>query len=330
MDPRGADLEALAPDVRPAAARELRIAARDEAVTAGLEELDLFLRDVARQGLASLRERGYAPWERASARLVDAKAPGVASLVRRVGGLVAGGGRGDWPGGALELLGRITLLVEGWRRRDALPASEVADLRTQLGGAWKAEEVLQGPGVADRWAVVGQRLEVDELNVQRTWLQGRDSGRTALILEFAYGTRSFPTSLAPATEQDAELVFGPGAWPQRALVRELQGDPRDLPALPRAGGCDGACQELARALSRNPWLERVGVGLRRVVPLQRPEGWIARDAEGALLPLDLRDDQGRVLRALSGGHPLDLFGEWDGRGFLPLAAWTRERAVKLS
>lgn len=310
------------PVERAAARRPPSRESRLESVTEGLQELDLFLRDVARQGLAALQPRGYGPWDEMAARMVDAKAKGAARLLRDLGGSVASGRHGaDWAEAALARLGRLALLCAAWGRD--LPADELADLRTQAFGDWNAEELRTGWGVEDRWCVVGQRTEVDELSVQRTWLQGRATRRTALLLEFCYGEPvQFASGLRPGVEQDAELVFAPSAWPQRALIRDRQGLPVPCGALPLAADVDALGRAFAGALARNPWLDRLGVGLRRVVPLRREPRWLLRDAAGGCVPL--RSDGEWRLLAVSGGRPVDVFGEWDGESFRPLGAWTRD------
>jgi hypothetical protein len=47
--------------------------------------------------------------------------------------------------------------------------------------------------------------------------------------------------------------------------------------------------------------------------------------------LSLRCDasSGWKLIALSGGHPLTMFGEWNGQTLLPIAAWAEGRYVQL-
>lgn len=323
------DLQPI-PPAPPRAPDPLARERREASISEGLQELDVFLRDVARQGLAALQPRGYAPWDEMAKRMVDAKAAGVARLLRDLGGSVASGRHGaDWAGAALERLGRLALLTAGWSRRSALGPEEGADLRTQVGGSWNAEELLRGWGVQDRWAVVGQRSEVDELCVQRTWLQGLATRRTGLVLEFSYGDPVFPSGLQPGTTLEAELVFGDSAWPQRCLVRDRQGLPDRLSGLPQGADCDGAGRTLAEALARNPWLDRVGVGLRRVLPLRREPRWLLRDVQGAGLPLHPRFTGEWSLLAVSGGHPVDMFGEWDGEAFRPLSAWVEGRFVGL-
>src|SRR5262249_1142903 len=68
------------------AAQAKRAAGREAKVTAGLRELELWLRDIARGGLAAVQSQPPNFWERTAARLVDAQAPGVGRLARDVAG----------------------------------------------------------------------------------------------------------------------------------------------------------------------------------------------------------------------------------------------------
>ena len=77
-------------------------------------------------------------------------------------------------------------------------------------------------------------------------------------------------------------------------------------------------------------LRELPLPLRAVVPLRHNGGWGARDSEGHSLPLSSRFARGWHLAALSGGHPLALFGEWDGRHLLPLSVWVEGRFCLLT
>src|SRR3712207_4823571 len=80
-----------------------RCAARADRVSAGVDELDQWLRDQVRTGIAALGRGGYRPLDRMAARMVDAQAPGVAGMLRSVPGELTGEG---WPGRLLEQLDR--------------------------------------------------------------------------------------------------------------------------------------------------------------------------------------------------------------------------------
>jgi hypothetical protein len=58
--------------------------------------------------------------------------------------------------------------------------------------------------------------------------------------------------------------------------------------------------------------------LRDATPLIDGDAFAVRDAAGTCLPLGGREHW--KLLALSGGRPLDVCGEWDGRALYPLAA----------
>src|SRR5205823_8104009 len=76
-----------------AAAR--RSAQRRSRVEAGLAELEAWLQDQLRTGLAGAPQAGYAHVDRVAARMVDAQAPAVAAAIRRLPAVVASGT--GWP-----------------------------------------------------------------------------------------------------------------------------------------------------------------------------------------------------------------------------------------
>src|SRR5205814_3041217 len=104
-------------------------ARRAERVAAGLDELDRWLADQVRSGLAGLSRAGYAHWETMAARLIDAQAPGAAGAVRRLASAAAD------PGGErlLAELALLRLLVAAYRRIDELPDDVAATVRSRIG-----------------------------------------------------------------------------------------------------------------------------------------------------------------------------------------------------
>ncbi|MGD1941949.1 MAG: SWIM zinc finger domain-containing protein, partial [Leptolyngbyaceae cyanobacterium] len=64
------------------AAQAKRAQQRTVKVEAGLADLEQWLQDIVRQGLATLPNQPYRFWDQAAARLVDAQAPGLARRVR--------------------------------------------------------------------------------------------------------------------------------------------------------------------------------------------------------------------------------------------------------
>lgn len=311
-----------------AEARARRQADRAARIAAGLEELELWLRDLVRQGLASAQGRPFRYWDDAAARMVDAQAPGVAGQVRRMAWIVRSGD--GWPGRLLVQAGRLHLVAKAWARVDALPAEVRADLRTAVGWSWSSEEVLAGPAVRDHWDVVARSVaEEERFRISRTWLAGEVTGRTALVLEFVPVSAPLPSDLLPGTVVDADLAFFPGSLPQRALVARQHGEAEPMVQWNGAPTIAAALDALARALAANPWLERLPMVLGDVVPVARDGGWWARDATGAAVPLLADEPAWWTLAAVSGGHPVGLAGEWHDAALRPLTVWSGDRLVPL-
>ncbi len=296
---------------------------RAERVVAGLDELDRWLADQVRSGLAGLTHSGYAHWETMAARLVDAQAPAAAATVRRLAGM-AGDGTGER---LLAELALLRLLVSGYRRLDELPPELAATVRSRVGLPVATEEVLATPRVRDRWFVLGARDEVEErLTVRRVWLRGAQTGRPALVLSFAAPGQALAADLVVGTVLDADLCFFPGAQPLRALVAQ-----RHAAAVPE-GAPSGdpvatALRRHAEALAGDPWLERWPV-LLAGVSLVAGAGWHVVDSAGEGLALDPAAGDPWRLVAAAGGQPVTVAGEWSPAGLRPLTAWAEGRLVR--
>src|SRR5207247_1975219 len=137
------------------------------------------------------------------------------------------------------------------------------------------------------------------LRVQRTWLWGRESGRAALLLQFAHGSQPLDVSLVTGTALDAELVFFPGAYLLRALVKTRHAPPERIDRMPGYATISSAIEAYAAAIARNPWLERFPLPLQAVTPLRHDDRWVARDGAGQALPLAPRFTRGWHLLPLS-------------------------------
>ncbi|MBR7781590.1 SWIM zinc finger family protein [Undibacterium luofuense] len=299
-------------------ARRKRQDKREQRVGDGLAAFRLWLEDVIRQGIAGLPAEGPAVWEQQAARLVDAQAPALAARVRRISDLV--GAESDWPQQVLSELGSIALAIHAWQQLPRLPDEVQSSLRQYMGFTVAEDEVLlSGTRCKDSWMLVAQTLVHDgHIRVQRNWLQGRQSGQFALLLQFAAPSQPMPANYIPGTCFSAELACWPGAASQRAL---LCGTPAALPAESAFYNSESIAQMLARmsaVLAQNPWTDRIPAVLQALTPFRDAAGnWFAADQQGQALAL--LGTQHWVWMAVSGGAPLDVAGEWDGKHFLPLA-----------
>ena len=327
------------------AARQQRRLERLERAANGLDDLERWLHDAMRQGLATLVGEDPGAFAHIASRMADASLPGLSRWLRLLGQVSPN--RPDWAERVLDGLAQCYLAVRAFRKRDELSEGLLADLQAFVGITTRREEVLaSGERIADDWAVVALREEPLEGSdrLRRTWLLGLSSEKFALLLDFDVARQGFPPAFRPGTVQRGTLVFYPSAWPLRAVMDGPlpaspggEGDGLSLATngtwsrvSPLPGGLGGADDALARyalTLAANPWLPQMPLLLTDVVPVSENDRFTVCDAEGKSLPVAVLNNTGWQLLALSGGLPVSIFGEWDGAVFLPLAVLADGRWV---
>jgi hypothetical protein len=295
-----------------------RAAARRERVDLGLVELDRWLGDQVRGGLAGLPRAGYAHFDAVAARMIDAQAPGVAGILRSIPGELVGA---DWPQRTLHALGALRLLIKAHQHQDRLPPELAATVRSRVGYPVSKDEVLSRPGVADRWHALAAVDTIDyQLETRRIWLLGERTGQWAMWMTFAPPGQRFDTSVLPGQVIDADLHFYPGSGQHRALVGSGHyTEPGTYP--PPGSPLAEIRSQFGDLLSADPWASRIPV-LVRGVPQPPPDtgaAWLVRDSAGETCSLEDSILDPWTLLAHSCGDPITIFGEWHGTGLLPLA-----------
>jgi hypothetical protein len=301
-------------------ARAKRVAEREATMSSGLDELERWLGDLVRQGMAAARRQPYGFWDEMASRLVDAQVPGLGERVREMSGRMAG--RQNWADVLLAEAGRWQLAVHAWRASGRLATENpdlLADLRVVLGWHRRADEVATFPKVADQWVVAGVRQdELDRLISQRTWLYGETTGRWVMLLDFAAAGGTLRTAQTVGSVVDDAVAVYPGASPARAVLSEAF-EVVASGALPRAAGVAAAVDQLAAWLAANPWRDRLPVALADVVALaDGASRWWLQDPAGDRLPLSPLVEPWMLL-ALSGGGPATVVAEWQDGLLHPLA-----------
>ncbi|MFI7004838.1 SWIM zinc finger family protein [Nocardia sp. NPDC050175] len=319
--------EAAARTANPATAEQRRVR-----VTAGLAELDVWLGDQVRTGLAQT-DRSFRAFETIAARMVDAQAPGVASTLRQLPTAVVT--RADWPEVVLREYARLHLLITAHRRLDELTPELRASIRTHVGYPNPAEAVRTEPAVRDRWMVLGVRItEEERLYTRRTWLYGRESRRWALVVDHSFGTPGFPADVPTlGLLADADLHYYPGAAPLRALWGERHGAAEPFTTLPtdpdRPGTVAAALADHAAAIGDDPWLRGWPVLLVDVVPVHTESGWYIAESDGTALPVAPTEQPWRLL-GVSGGHPVTITADWTIEGLVPVSVFTAGEVIDLA
>lgn len=299
--------------------------ARDERIArmlAGLVELDRWLEDRMRTGLADPALASYSTWDQLAARLVDARAGALANRVRRLAGLVGAGP--DWHAEVLAELGFLHLIAQAGRRLPELPGPLADAVATASGWQVRQADVLAGVPDTDEWFVAGRSdVREDRIEVRRLWLRGVTSGRWAMLLSFAAYQQSLDDSWTVGTVVHADLHRYPGGA-LRALAGRRYADPLPF-AEPPAMTLAEACDSIGGAVAAEPWLERFPATVRAAVTVLDGR-WVLTDDTGSLPLIGPRRALATVLAA-SAGEPVTLSVEWSPWGVQPLTVHAADRSI---
>lgn len=281
----------------------------------GLHQLERWLIDMVRNGLANLPSQPKNYWEAMAHQLVDAQAPALADTLRYLANVPTS--QPNWPDNYLRQIGRLYLIIQGFKKFEQLPAPTQADLQTAVG--WLP--TTQTKPVTDNWLVLGRQQEtVGKQTRHTTWLWSETSQKIAQLIDLNHTARPAGICSPTSTVWHGSLQFLASNWPQIALRQNgLQMtntllEPHGYPTIRQA------IQAYNQAMAVNPWLSYFPMLLHNTLPHWQEAGWQLGDSTGNILPLPDKFARGWHLAALAGGNPsLMLFGVWNGRFLQPLS-----------
>ena len=304
---------------------------RLELMDAGINDLQRRLLDIIRQGIASLDHAPENYWLDFAARMVDAK---VGGLSRRIKSWAAFQKEypNDWYERLLAELGTLYLFSKAFKNFDKIPENLQTEILIQAGMTVKKEELLTQKGYEDDWLVMAQveTKEEDNLTSRRAWLMGKKTGKIILILDFAFGGMGFPNVWINGFVYHAEVVFYPGAYPLRAIVKSAElGQP-----FTQIIGYQNFTQffdAYSKVISKNPWLGVFPVLMAQVTPVFCKNQFHLVDSDNKTIKIAAKDDTTAwQCVAMSGGKPIAVFGEWSGDDFTPLSIFAEGRFLVIS
>ncbi len=313
-------------------ARQKRQFERAERMRAGLQELDRWLADRIRVGLANAELSDPATWERLAARLVDAQCGALANRVKRVATKV--GSHPRWHDDVLEEMALLHALALGAQRTGNLPGHLGDGVHAATGLTVAKDDVLASVPTTGHWFVAAEsRTREDRITVQRTWLAAQtsssgDATTWAMVLSFGAFGNEVTAEYEVGTTIEADVHWYPGGINLRALVGRVHGPPAPTRFSPRSTMIAEALTAAGWAVAGEPWLERYPVW---VVATPTPLGngrWCLVDGSGAV-PIAGTFARMAEVVSVSAGYPVELIGEWSIDGFLPLTVISHGRTVIL-
>jgi hypothetical protein len=314
-DPKGA--------ARSAAARERNREERESSILSGLDDLDVWLADQVERGMAGFIAQSGKACRVIAQRMVDAKAPGIATRLDGIPTRLFTLSEPVRPIAAIQELGQIHLLSEAYRRQNELPQELVADARQSTGWTVTREALLADKSVLRMeglWRVIATLSEVqpDRLRRIETWLWHEsplsEKPRFAVLIDFVpVATGAANSGYTVGDRIDAELVFYSSACPMRAQIARTSGGAQSsaealkLPDI----SLDQAFAVFERAVADLPWLSVWPLAFQRARIRRSGETLFLCDLDCALV-LPLHASQSTTALPLTGMAPFDGIALWNG------------------
>lgn len=286
------------------AAQQKRLQARQQKVAEGLEELRRWIKDIVRNGILNMPEKGYGWFEQMAKRMVDAQAPGLANMISALG--ETNFYREGWQSDFMDQLVRIYLVIEGYSNITNIGESLQADIRSLIGFTQPIEEMKSQAGIEDTWIVLAKQItENDNITTERYWMYGQHTRRSAMVLQFIIRGQGGELVLTPGMILNAELVFFPSVAPLRAIIKK-QAAPGVASSLPGLNNwMEVAEAETATAAVLPVRYERPYI-VKNLTPILYNQQWWLQDDARHLMQLKNNTDSLWKLLSLSGGNGLDM------------------------
>lgn len=309
---------------------------RFNSVKAGAAELELWLKDLIRIGILELPNKPASDFTRIAARMVDAKAPGLANWVKLLGSLDFSSST-EWQSEALTIISKLFLLISTFNNYDNLSPIWQTTVKNLVGWNQSPKELIASSDaetISDKWLVVGQIVETTDNDIitQKNYLVGCESNRSALILNFITKYSTIENPILPGSIVNAELAFFPSALPLRAAIKEshsvdslLEQQPSALISWKEAFNNQTEQQRI------NPWLAETFVIVDDLRLTKSDSQWLAYDNEMHYVPVAPQLDLQKIMKwlVISGNRKMQVACILKNEVIIPLGLFENNQYITL-
>ena len=313
------------PTEKPAdeAAQVKRRQAREQKVLDGMEELLLWVKDIVRNGIINMPDKGEAYWTTMAKRMVDAQAPGLAAMINTL--KATNFFKEGWQSAFVNQLLNIYLVIRGYNNRSFQPELLQQDIRTLIGFTQRAEELSMQAGVIDIWLVLGRQIsEEDSITIERNWLYAVNSNQYALVLQFLVSGQGGQLALMPGMYVEAELVYYASSTPMRALIKG-QLNAEALPLKTIYTNWMSVVKNDTEVYARLPVQDERPYIVEGLTPVYYNNQWWLKDINGNMMRIKEPCPGIWKLLALSGGEALPTAVIGKEMLYEPIGVWHRHQ-----
>ncbi len=304
------------------AAQAKRQQSREQKVSSGINELLIWIKDIVRNGILTVPEKGGVYWDNMARRMVDAQTSGLAAMVKDLG--ATNFWNEGWQSSFMDKLLQLYLVAESYQYLPGINPLLQQDIRSTIGFTVNQEDLKKQNGITDTWLVIGKESrDEQQITVEQNWLYGLKSNQYALVLQFIARGQVGQLSLSAGMYLDAELSYFPSVVPYRAVVKNYSsakstGVVNDIKSFT---GWEQVAAHETELNSKLPFRNEMPAIVSELKPVQYQKQWWLQDQKGFLCHIAPDFKNIWQLMALSGGKPLTMTVIGKENEYHPLGVW---------
>ncbi|MCH2023872.1 MAG: hypothetical protein MK207_15450 [Saprospiraceae bacterium] len=303
-------------------AKEKRWQKRLKLMSDGIDELELWLTDLVRHGIANINATKSDFWQQVAAKMIDAKLPAISTYLKETHQIILQ--EKEWAKLIVSRIGTLYFWVESFKKRESFDKLLQNELYISLGKTIKKSTILEShPRTTDIWLVMGKKegIDIEGTNYRRVWLYGQKTGKNALIIDYIFGKISYEQQYNVGTLLKGTLAYFSSNYNQRAIFANFELTNEENLNINKYRNVSDFFDNYSEATAQNPWIRLFPATLANIsVFMNNNKELIIKDIKGQLMPIAKISESAQwKLLAVSGGHPISLFGEWNGIYFEPIS-----------
>jgi SWIM zinc finger len=308
-------------------AQQKRIETREKKISAGIEELNVWLKDTIRTGIMNVPKDIYNFNTNITARMVDAQATGLANQLRSIQQINFY--EDGWQKQLTKKLATIYFLANVYQSNN-MDAEWIEELNTHIGWTKSKDEVLAQEEIHDHWIVLSKTTEEENnLISDKTWLLGKQTNQFGLLLNF-YPKNQLPELIhTVGSTIDAVCNFYPSIVPMRLLIKKQHSVNIMHQRIEGMQQLDLVLENIANTLATHPFIQEIPVLLSNLLIVQQAEQWFVKDLDNCGLSLRNTTKENWLIMSISKGKAISCFAIYTDGGLTIHSIWNDRKIYKI-
>lgn len=305
-------------------AQQKRIEAREKKIDAGIEELNIWLKDTVRNGIMNVPQSPYQFNQNISTRMIDAQATGLANQLRKINSISFY--EEGWQFKLSKQLSLIHFICDAYKNKLSFDDIWQKELNTQIGWTITKDEVLNQLSYIDNWVILSKTEEDDgNLTLEKIYLFGKQNKQFALLLNFYAGNQLPENIYSVGSSIHAEICYYPGANSIRAIIKNQTQISNEFNEIIGILSVDNLLEQISNQIAANPFSKVIPFVLSNFKIVTDEKNWYLKDADQFIYPLKNTADECWNILSISQANSFSCFVIYEEYTIMVHSLWLNDK-----